>query len=87
MLLEKDLYIFKVKTYKIRNVLAVCALSLTFHSLMVELMWKHLSKASLLFKCIRYFHILKVDRNELIISAMPAIHDANLNFDIVPLPE
>lgn len=77
MLLEKDLYIFKVETYKIRKVLAVCALSLTSHSLMAELMQKHPSTASPLFKCIRVFHILKVDRNELIISAMPAIHDAN----------
>lgn len=54
---------------------------------MVELMQKHPSKASPLFKCIRLFHILKVDRNELIISAMPALHDANLNFDIAPLSE
>lgn len=52
---------------------------------MVELMQKHPSKASLLFKCLRLFHILEFDRNELIISGKPAIHDAYWNPDIAPL--
>lgn len=41
----------------------------------------------LLYLSVLDFSHLKVDRNELIVSAKPAIHDANLNPDIAPLPE
>lgn len=50
-------------------------------------MYKQPSKASLLLKCVRLFHILEIDRNELIISAKSSIPDANLNAHTAPLPE